>query len=1238
MIRNTFRRAALAVFVLVSMLCQGTWALAGTTGGLAGVVLDAQSNAPVVGARVTVTSPSESTSSTTDAAGHFSFLSLAPDTYTVGVEHAGYEPVTVPGESVFADSTQSVSFRLSTQLKTIATVRSIGAGSLVKSGTTADVYAINAATQAKVTGIGGGGGLNSAYSAIATVPGAYVAGNQGGYFQTVHIRGGDFDQVGYEFDGVPINRSFDNYPSGAASSLGQQEVQVYTGASPANSESQGLAGFINQVIKTGTTPGFGNGGLGIGTPEFYHHAMVEAGGATPNRLFSYYVGIGGYNQDYNYVNNQNAANYSSTLGLPLAAEANGVWQLAGPEYGLPASISIRDSVINVHFGIPHHNDGGRDDIQVLYDGESINNGFYQSPSQATGGNTTTAYGEPFYTDGYAWNCPSGQTITSAAGIAATTSCVGAYNYPNTAPHLANVPGTSTSCPVGTPAVGPYNPCTFLGPQVRDTSWNDQQIFKLQYQKNFGSSAYLRAYGYTYYSDWLLDGPSSTYDNLVGTGFGATAPDYELTAHTRGVSVSFSDQLNAKNLVSLQGAYTTATAIRDNNLQALNALGVASLGGVAQLVEVNAADPYSGRCYGAPAVPGGPQSLVTCNPSVGAATSASIGQIATGTLPTLGTSCPDPSASSSGCAFLVAENGKSGAYNAVTPQFTSYSLTDEFRPNDRFLINAGLRIDQYRFIGGNTDAGPARQFWYNAYNLDTCVNAQGQPVDVSALAGASVGSCPSGYTQAQLQNDAGNVTENFSVFQPRLAATYTVTPDTVLRASLGKYVQPPNTAFEQYNTHQLNEPFTFLGPDFYAFGRYSPSSSVRPPTSTNVDFSLEKHIKGTDMSFKLSPFLRHTQDQIQNFFLNQNTGFISGLNVGSQISRGVEFQFQKGEFSRNGLSGLLSFAYTYSTIKYGALSNGTTIIAPINTTIADYNAYTKACAPGGADVGKTQYGQPLCGSTSSGLAASPCYYNSTPGGGSTPTIVADPTCTQATGWGNPYWNDSAAHSLIDPSQQFPTYDIFPATIGSSASAFGAPYVGTIVLNYKHDKLSLTPSLQLQGGQRYGAPETEPGIAPDTNCGVLAAGTNSNYPYGNPGANAYDATGCGGGVVLPNPFTKNFDNLGSFVQPSQLMLNMQVSYDVSNKVTLTGTFANLANKCFGGTKAPWTVSDGNICSYGVVANGLIPPMGNTFNPGSPATLQGFRQYPYQGALGPFDVNGLNGTTKQPFQFFVEANIKL
>ena len=296
MVRRPLRHLGTAFALLIAFACQETWALAATTGGLSGTVLDAETSAPIAGAQVTATSPSQSTTATTDAGGHFTFLTLAPDTYTVTASKGGYQSTSVPGQSVFADTVQTVALRMPKALRTIAHVTSAAGSALVKSGTTADVYSINASAQAATSALGGGGLINQAYSAISTVPGAYVIPNQSGYYATINIRGGDYDQVGYEFDGVPVNRSFDNYASSSASSLGNAEVQVYTGANPATSEGQGLAGFINQVIKTGTYPGYATGSLGIGTPVFYHRAALEVGGSTPDRLFSYYFGIAGSNQ------------------------------------------------------------------------------------------------------------------------------------------------------------------------------------------------------------------------------------------------------------------------------------------------------------------------------------------------------------------------------------------------------------------------------------------------------------------------------------------------------------------------------------------------------------------------------------------------------------------------------------------------------------------------------------------------------------------------------------------------------------------------------------------------------------------------------------------------------------------------------------------------------------------------------------------------------------------------------
>lgn len=1222
--KSIFRNAFVAVLTLLAMLCQETWALAGTTGGISGTVVDTETRAPLADAQVTAVSPSQSATARTDASGHFTFLSLTPDTYALSAEKDGYDSVSLAGITVFADATQTLAVTMHKSLKTIARVTSKAASSLVKSGTTADVYSVNAATQDKISALGGGGSLNSAYSAVASVPGAVMPLNQGGYFQTVHIRGGDYDQVGYEFDGVPVNRSFDNYPSGALSSLGMSELQVYTGATPANSEGQGLAGYINQVIKSGTYPGFGTLTGGIGAPIFYHKLAAEAGGASPNRLFSYYVGVGGYNQDFRYVDQGNGTSYSDpfsgfgpvVVGLtpvngctdPTAINytecyANFVntGTYAGPggfllgpyQWIAPSSIFDRDVVANLHFGIPHKYDSGRDDVQLLWDSSMLLNGFYEAVNDVPGGNAAFSPnsddpGPITYIDGLQWTGPVGTLLPSNF-----SQNVVPYYYPSSPPHAWNAQ--------------PVNP------NARDTIWNNQQIVKLQYQKNFGSNAYLRLYGYTYYSDWLQTGPVCAYLNYNCF----VSPDYELSSHTRGFSATFADQLNAQHLLTIEGNYTTANSTRDNNTQMYNIFGSRSLGAIL----VNSQDPYSGLCYNAADT----SAPVACTRSDASYLSWACMQSTSN--PFCDTSTyTDPSAvtgltcGSGPCAYLVAENSLSATYNRVTPKFTSFSIQDQWRPSERWLFNIGVREDRFEFDGQNTNpTDPARQFWFNAFNLDNCVAADG----FTLVSATSPGVCPSGTTAAKLTNASAQVF-TYNIFQPRLSGTYTMSPSTVLRFSAGKYVEPPSTAYEQYNTLQENLA-GFLGSRFYKYGFTTPGHEVRPPTSDNYDISWEQQL-GEGWSFKLTPFYRHTKDQIQNFFLDQATGFVSGLNVGRQTSEGVEFQLQKGDFQANGLSGLLALTYTHSYINYDTLSNGTSIVSQINNDIMTYNAYTQFCFtnPGDARCGGGT--APTDPNTGAPVVAAPCYDNT----------GAAAACSAGT-IANPYWN-APVRPLLNPTASYATYDIFPGGIGGSADSFAIPYAATLVLNYKHDRLAITPSLQFLAGNRYGSPETTPGI--DPNAGGCATNPTAvdpaRYPFGAPaGAAGFDAMNCNAVITIPNPYTGNFDQPGAFVNPSQLMMNMQISYDVSPSVTLVGTLANIVNRCFGGSKAAWTVSDSNVCSYGINNSaGIVMPVGNVYNPG--ATIQPFVQYPYERYLSPVNVDSFS--VKQPFNFYLEARVKL
>lgn len=1218
MLKRRFTHPLVAILVLVSLLLQGTLVLAGTTGSLSGTVLDSTTSQPVASAKVTASSPSQQVTATTDGGGHFTFASLAPDSYTVSVEKQGFDPISQAGVNIFADQNQTLSLTTRSELKTIGRVTSRSTTDLVKPGTTADVYSVNALQQSKFSGLGGGGGLNNAYSAIASVPGAYVPTNQAGYYQTIHIRGGDYDQVGYEVDGVPVNRSFDNYPSGTASSLGQQELQVYTGAAPANAEGQGLAGFINQVIRTGTNPGFVNLDLGLGGPTFYHKASFEFGGATPDRNFSYYVGLGGYNQDYRYLDQYNGSQaraYGPILGATGPTTNDGATAF-GDIVTAPFQVSNlaflrdRDAVANIHFGIPHK-DGSKDDIQLLYLNNSLESSFFSSPNDVGVSNYLAAGGRiPRELDSYQYNGAVGTFLPGNFG-----SLVTPYYFPSTPSDR----GFKASIPAAN----------------RDSYQNNQSILKLQYQKNFSSNAYLRIYGYTDYSNWLQNGQNFA-DSLYGSGqvgqvISPASGDYELSSHSRGISGTFADQINAKNLVQLQGSYTTATTLRDNNTQFRNGSG--SRANYAVLV--NSAAPTSGYCFNASDT----TTPVDCNTYTRAPAASTLTLKATYNAnasgmplatPGVGSTCAGVNGGPAApCQYFVVENGQVATYNTVKPNFFSGSITDTFKPNDKLLINAGLRYDFFQFQGSDTTGTPARSLFFNSFNNNECINGSGSPVSKAALGIAATDACPTGFTKANLVNASAQV-NSYPVFQPRLGATYTVDPNTVLRASYGRYAQAPNTAFEQYNTLQQNSPYSLLGTAFYKFGFNTPGHQVRPEVSNNYDFSIEHRFKGSDVSFKLTPFYRYTQDQIQTFFLDQPSGFVSGLNADRLTSRGVEFQLNKGDFGRDGFAGQLAFTYTNAYAQYNTFANGSNVFTGINNDITTYNQYTSFCS--------TNFADKRCGGlTAAPTNAAPCFTPATFNADTSINTVGTPTACAPGTIANPYFN-APVQGFVDPSGKYAPFSLVTGPIGASANSYLVPYTLTAIFNYKKGPFAVTPSFQFSGGQRYGVPETSPGIDP-TACGAtLASGTTGDprFPYGAVGGSPYDAASCNTiGSAIPNPYTKKFDGIGSFVNPSQLIANMQLSYDASKNVTFVATFANIISNCFGGSDVPWANGGSRVCSYGLIDGGnSFAPVGNAFNPGtnvSPAL-----KYPYQRSYGAFNTNGSSATL--PFSVYVDAKIKL
>jgi hypothetical protein len=1110
-------------------------AYAGTTGALRGRIFDAASRTPLEGVTVTAASPSQSAHEQTDSRGYFNFLSLAPDTYAVSAEKNGYETQALGGITIFADQAQNISIPLVSHLRTIGRAAARNGG-LVRSGTTSDVYSVDAASALAARALSGAGGLDKAYGALASVPGVTVPTGQVGWYEPVLVRGGDYDQVAYEFDGVPVVRLLDESPLMNLSSLGQQELQVYTGGTPATSDSPGLAGYVNQVVKTGSFPGSIGIDAGVGGPTFYHKFVAEAQGATPDRHFSYYVGTSAVNEDFRYGDQFNGAS-DPLFFYPVTVPTNNVAGIidgshgTAPNYGATfapgssyaqANEEERDTIANLHFALPHARDDRSDDLQLLYSVGELSGQYASSVNDLGGAAVVGAPAVP-YLDGY--------TYTGAV-----------FGAPNTA-DLQQVyfPFTSTARSFG----------SLINPNARDTSDNSSSVAKLQYQHN-GAHSYFRATAFSEFNNWTVLGATS-----VNIPYGGEVGQWFSAARGLGGSLVYADQLSSQHLLTASAAYQTQ---RVANF--VSSFGNAGLGSISTgLIGTN------GECY---------------DPSTGVRVSCfdSAYQGSPAGL-TLGTPPAGSPAALAGARPLVTENGSAGLYYATQPFFSSVALTDVYRPNEKLTVSIGARLDNFRYARDDLTSGyPARAFWFNAYNAECCAAPGIAPVARTFNAAGVESACPTGTTPTDLTNSAGG-TLDASEIQPRTGLTYALTPDSVLRFSYGRFARPAGSEYLQSNVLQQNlAPTTAL---FSALGYNSPDHDVRPDISNNFDPSLEQHVKGTDLSFKVTPFYRATSNQLQKIYVNPVAAIASAVNVERLRVDGVEFAFEKGSFARDGFAGRLAYTYTNARETYTALPNGLNVIDLLNNYIKTYNAYTHDCVTGNPAI---------CGSAGSTNAA--------------PTL---------NGIANPYYAQPA-QPLLDTGGSYAPYDVLPAPF-AGAAGYVVPHVASAIGNYRHGRLAVTPSLTYSSGASYGSPLVWPGYVPQ------ACTQSPSLTPTTPGVSC----GSGGYLFIPDRYTGRFDSLGSLQEPSQLTLNLALTFDTSRRTRISIVAANLVNRCYGHGYA-WETP--TVCYYSSLP-ATVAPAGN-FLSKPPVQLS----YPY----GPY-LNGIYaGTTtaRQPFQLTADYEVKL
>ncbi len=512
-----------ALFITSLLLVQTCApAFAGTTGILSGTATDSATQAPLAGVQVVAVAPTGRYTATTNASGFYSITGVSPDTYSVSFNLTGYEPVSVPGQNIFADLTTTVSTTLVKSLRTIAHVTSRSAGGAFQPNQTVNTYSV---TQHQVQTIMGTA-LNLAESTLITsLPGG--SADSSGY---PVIRGGRENEENFEFEGIPYTDAFTNQFTNSLSvpGLGLQSAQLTPGIGNASQDNYGT-GTFNLIAKRGAYPGFATGQFALGAPAFRHQANLEWGFASPNGRISAYMALSD--------NNQNSAfNTLSANCVTIGTCFSRLYQFK------------REFLGNVVYKFGNNNNQA---LQFFTD--IAQNNFFTGYGFGGNNGQLLCYAtcDPFTLQQMAANSGFGAPGLTGASCPTPLNCNGFTVNPSLPiatfqSELQLYPGqTALNQTLGSTGTMP------------STNYQPNAAFKLGYIWNINSSSVLEAMAYH------LDAVT-TFDLALSGGYASfnTARKQLQGGRTSGYKLDFTKQLGDKNLLKLGGEYKYLVPVFD----------------------------------------------------------------------------------------------------------------------------------------------------------------------------------------------------------------------------------------------------------------------------------------------------------------------------------------------------------------------------------------------------------------------------------------------------------------------------------------------------------------------------------------------------------------------------------------------------------------------------------------------------------------------------------------------------
>ena len=222
----------LLFLLLITALVPG---LMFASGKIKGKVVDAGSGEPLVGANVVVVG--SSMGAATNVSGEYTVLNVPSGTYTLRTSYVGYQTITLSNVRVNNDLTTDANFQLPAEGVTVGTVEIVAERPMVNKNATNAVRIVDGEFFQKLPGRG----INNA---IVAQPGVVSVGN------TIYIRGGRADEVGYRIEGVGVNDIMFGGRAVSVTAEAVEQIQVQAGGF--NAEYGGAnAGIVQTQLRTG---------------------------------------------------------------------------------------------------------------------------------------------------------------------------------------------------------------------------------------------------------------------------------------------------------------------------------------------------------------------------------------------------------------------------------------------------------------------------------------------------------------------------------------------------------------------------------------------------------------------------------------------------------------------------------------------------------------------------------------------------------------------------------------------------------------------------------------------------------------------------------------------------------------------------------------------------------------------------------------------------------------------------